>query len=105
MGWKLYFLTDTRRKLKNTFISDLAVACVTQSQIKTSSMSRSDRVAKYDQLLRIEENFQRKKTLKINKFVHNFFIYCVEQKVGPNQIFLRFLNKLTSFKFVSIKQM
>ena len=53
---------------ENTFISDLAVAC-NSGQIKTGSMSRSDRVAKYNQLLRIEENFQKKKTLKINKFV------------------------------------
>lgn len=34
-------------------IADLAVA-TTASQIKTGSMSRSDRVAKYNQLLRIE---------------------------------------------------
>lgn len=38
---------------EDTFIADLAVA--TQcGQIKTGSMSRSDRVAKYNQLLRIE---------------------------------------------------
>ena len=40
---------------ENTFISDLAVAC-NSGQIKTGSMSRSDRVAKYNQLLRIEEH-------------------------------------------------
>jgi enolase len=37
-----------------TFIADLAVA-VNAGQIKTGSASRSDRVAKYNQLLRIEE--------------------------------------------------
>jgi len=37
-----------------TFIADLAVALNT-GQIKTGSASRSDRVAKYNQLLRIEE--------------------------------------------------
>ena len=35
-------------------IADLAVALNT-GQIKTGSLSRSDRVAKYNQLLRIEE--------------------------------------------------
>ena len=39
---------------EDTFISDLAVG-VNSGQIKTGSMSRSDRVAKYNQLLRIEE--------------------------------------------------
>jgi len=39
---------------EDTFIADLAVA-TGAGQIKTGSMSRSDRVAKYNQLLRIEE--------------------------------------------------
>ena len=39
---------------EDTFISDLAVALST-GQIKTGSASRTDRVAKYNQLLRIEE--------------------------------------------------
>ncbi|ULQ59005.1 phosphopyruvate hydratase [Brucepastera parasyntrophica] len=39
---------------EDTFIADLAVALET-GQIKTGSMSRSDRVAKYNQLIRIEE--------------------------------------------------
>jgi enolase len=39
---------------EDTFIADLAVA-VNAGQIKTGSASRSDRVAKYNQLLRIEE--------------------------------------------------
>ncbi|MDX1477755.1 MAG: phosphopyruvate hydratase [Saprospiraceae bacterium] len=38
----------------DTFIADLAVA-LNAGQIKTGSASRSDRVAKYNQLLRIEE--------------------------------------------------
>ncbi len=38
----------------DTFISDLAVG-VNGGQIKTGSLSRSDRVAKYNQLIRIEE--------------------------------------------------
>jgi enolase len=39
---------------EDTFIADLAVALNT-GQIKTGSVSRSDRVCKYNQLLRIEE--------------------------------------------------
>jgi len=39
---------------EDTFISDLVVG-VNAGQIKTGSMSRSDRVAKYNQLIRIEE--------------------------------------------------
>jgi enolase len=39
---------------EDTFIADLAVA-TGAGQIKTGSLSRSDRVAKYNQLLRIEE--------------------------------------------------
>ena len=39
---------------EDAFIADLAVA-VNSGQIKTGSMSRSDRVAKYNQLIRIEE--------------------------------------------------
>ena len=38
----------------DTFIADLAVA-TSAGQIKTGSASRSDRIAKYNQLLRIEE--------------------------------------------------
>jgi len=39
---------------EDTTIADLAVATAT-GQIKTGSLSRSDRVAKYNQLMRIEE--------------------------------------------------
>jgi enolase len=39
---------------EDTFIADLAVATGV-GQIKTGSVSRTDRVAKYNQLLRIEE--------------------------------------------------
>jgi len=40
---------------EDTFIADLAVAS-NALQIKTGSLSRSDRIAKYNQLLRIEED-------------------------------------------------
>ena len=39
---------------EDSFIADLAVA-VNSGQIKTGSLSRSDRIAKYNQLMRIEE--------------------------------------------------
>ena len=39
---------------EDTFIADFSVA-MGMGQIKTGSVSRSDRVAKYNQLLRIEE--------------------------------------------------
>lgn len=40
---------------EDTFIADLAVA-TNAGQIKTGSLSRTDRIAKYNQLLRIEED-------------------------------------------------
>ena len=52
-------------------IADLAVALNT-GQIKTGSASRSDRMAKYNQLLRIEEEladvayYPKEKAFKIN---------------------------------------
>jgi len=39
---------------EDTFIADLAVALNT-GYIKTGSLSRTDRIAKYNQLMRIEE--------------------------------------------------
>ena len=43
---------------EDTTIADIAVATGT-GQIKTGSASRSDRVAKYNQLLRIEDELGR----------------------------------------------
>ena len=42
---------------EDSFIADLAVA-VNAGQIKTGSLCRSDRLAKYNQLLRIEEDLE-----------------------------------------------
>ncbi|MCX7940694.1 MAG: phosphopyruvate hydratase [Endomicrobia bacterium] len=44
---------------ENTFIADLSVALNT-GQIKTGSASRTDRICKYNQLLRIEEELGKK---------------------------------------------
>ncbi len=42
---------------EDTFIADLTVACET-GQIKTGSMSRTDRICKYNQLMRIEDEME-----------------------------------------------
>jgi enolase len=47
-------LSHRSGETEDTTIADLAVA-VGSGQIKTGSISRSDRLAKYNQLLRIEE--------------------------------------------------
>ena len=49
---KLLFHID--QATQDTFIADLAVA-TNSSQIKTGSLARSERVAKYNRLIRIEE--------------------------------------------------
>lgn len=46
---------------EETFIADLAVA-TNAGQIKTGSMSRGERIAKYNRLLRIEEEMRRQAT-------------------------------------------
>ena len=49
---------------EDTFISDLAIA-TKSNQIKTGSLARSERVAKYNRLLRIEENLKKPGMCKI----------------------------------------
>ena len=51
---------------EDTFISDLAVG-TNSNQIKTGSLARSERVAKYNQLIRIEEDLG--KSARMNKIV------------------------------------
>ncbi|QJC35894.1 phosphopyruvate hydratase [Enterobacteriaceae endosymbiont of Donacia sparganii] len=52
-GYKI-IISHRSGETEDTFIADLAVG-VNADQIKTGSMSRSDRNAKYNQLIRIEE--------------------------------------------------
>jgi enolase len=52
----------------DTFIADLAVG-VNSGQIKTGSLSRSDRIAKYNQLIRIEEELGRAAVFSGDLFV------------------------------------
>ena len=55
---------------EDTIIADLAVA-TSVGQIKTGSMSRSDRVAKYNQLIRISEELGDKATFPGRKAFYN----------------------------------
>jgi enolase len=55
---------------EDTIIADLAVA-TSAGQIKTGSMSRSDRVAKYNQLIRISEELGDKATFPGRKAFYN----------------------------------
>ena len=49
---------------EDTFIADLAVG-TNSNQIKTGSLARSERIANYNQLIRIEEDLGR--SAKMNK--------------------------------------
>ena len=57
-GWRAV-VSHRSGETEDTFIADLAVALGT-GQIKTGSASRTDRVCKYNQLLRIEEELGSK---------------------------------------------
>jgi enolase len=52
-GWTT-IISHRSGETEDTFIADLAVAC-RSGQIKTGSLARSERVSKYNRLLRIEE--------------------------------------------------
>ena len=49
-----FIISHRSGETEDSFIADLSVA-TSSCQIKTGSLSRSDRVSKYNQLLRIEE--------------------------------------------------
>ena len=55
---------------EDTFIADIAVA-VNAGQIKTGAPARSERVAKYNQLLRIEEMLYETDQYKGNDVFYN----------------------------------
>ena len=67
-GWNA-IISHRSGETEDTIIADLAVGLDT-GQIKTGSLSRTDRVAKYNQLLRIEEYFGNKACLP--KMLRNF---------------------------------
>ena len=55
---------------EDTFIADLSVA-TNAGQIKTGSLSRSDRLSKYNQLLRIEELLGDKALFNKDKYFYS----------------------------------
>jgi enolase len=57
-GWGVV-VSHRSGETEDATIADLSVA-LNSGQIKTGSMSRSDRIAKYNQLLRIEERLGKK---------------------------------------------
>jgi enolase len=59
---------------EDSFIADLAVA-TNAGQIKTGSASRTDRIAKYNQLLRIEEDLRG-----TGRYLGRAAFYQIEQK-------------------------
>jgi enolase len=62
---------------EDTFIADLAVA-TNAGQIKTGSLSRTDRIAKYNQLLRIEEDLR-----DAARYPGSSAFYQIEQQPAP----------------------
>jgi enolase len=63
---------------EDTFIADLAVA-TNAGQIKTGSLSRTDRIAKYNQLLRIEEDLR-----DAARYPGSSAFYQIEQQPAAN---------------------
>ena len=61
-GWTSV-MSHRSGETEDTFIADLAVA-TNCGQIKTGAPARSDRVAKYNQLLRIEEQLGESAALR-----------------------------------------
>ena len=59
---------------EDNFISDLCVG-INAGQIKTGSLSRSDRISKYNQLLRIEEQLGEE-----SKFVGNEILDIINKE-------------------------
>ena len=58
-NWMKAIISHRSGETEDTFIADLAVA-LNNWFIKTGSASRTDRIAKYNQLLRIEERLDDK---------------------------------------------
>lgn len=52
---------------EDTFIADIAVA-VNAGQIKTGAPARSERVAKYNQLLRLKKCYTKQHNIKVMQY-------------------------------------
>ena len=66
-------ISDRSGETEDTTIADLSVG-VSAGQIKTGSLSRTDRTAKYNQLLRIEEVLKNKFYFYLS-FLFTFFLF------------------------------
>ena len=69
-GWGVV-LSHRSGETEDTTIADLAVAW-NAGQIKTGSLSRSERIAKYNRLLRIEEELGRRARYARHPFARRF---------------------------------
>ena len=65
-----HILSHRSGETEDSFIADLAVA-VNSGQIKTGAPARTDRVAKYNQLLRIEEDLGKAAKYNGKKVFYN----------------------------------
>lgn len=65
-GYKI-IISHRSGESEDTTIADISVAC-NSGQIKTGSLSRTDRIAKYNQLLRIEEKINNQQKEKRNYY-------------------------------------
>ena len=82
---------------EDTSIADLAVALGT-GQIKTGSVSRSERVAKYNQLLRIEEELADWSKFLGRRSFSNIWGDYMKRKAGKS----RFKRRRLLYRFLSI---
>ena len=62
---------------EDTTIADIVVG-LNAGQIKTGSASRTDRIAKYNQLLRIEDELNERGTVEVSVFDGKKSIYCIK---------------------------
>ncbi len=62
---------------EDTTIADIVVG-LNAGQIKTGSASRTDRIAKYNQLLRIEDELNERGEVQISRFDGKKSIYCIK---------------------------
>ena len=69
---------------EDTTIADLVVG-VNAGQIKTGSMSRTDRIAKYNQLMRIEEELGSVAEYKGKKAFYNVKALSAEPAPAPKK--------------------
>lgn len=75
-GWTAV-VSHRSGETEDTSIADLVVGMQT-GQIKTGSASRTDRIAKYNQLIRIEDELNMHGEAQVSKFLGKKSIYCLK---------------------------